>query len=163
MLQKILLFIVISSSFLHAQSESSFPKEWQNYESRETFLTSLKSIPKCDADISDLSPIYQEMVYTYCNKGSGEISIFVSPNAKKSFTDREGVYPDGAQLILHLKDQKILFVTTYKNNKPFYSIYKEDGSDVSTATGTGFNPNDCRSCHTGYSAFCLNGQCATQK
>lgn len=162
MLKNMLLFIFISIS-LYAQNESSFPKEWRSYEASNRLSTTLKSIPKCDADISNLAPIYQEMIYTYCEKGNGDVSIFTTPNAREAFISRDGVYPDGAQLVLHLKKMKTLFVTTYKDNKPFYSIYKENGSEISSPTGTGFNPNDCRSCHTGYSAFCLNGQCATQK
>ena len=162
MLKNMLVFIVISIS-LYAGSEASFPKEWQSFEKASTLLSKSAKIPNCDADISNLAPIYQEMIYTYCEIGSGVVEILISPKAKQSFSRRDGKYPDGAELILHLKAIKTLFVTTFKDNKPFYSIYKEDGSDVSSSAGTGLNPNDCRSCHTGYSAFCLNGQCATQE
>ena len=58
---------------------------------------------------------------------------------------------------------KTLFVTSYKNNKPLYSVYTEDGQEAASFPGSGFNPNDCRTCHTAYGSFCINGQCSTLK
>ena len=149
-----------------AASESSFPADWKSYESVKTPLAVIGALPDCNADVSSLPAIYQETVATYCAVkpgGPGAVSILVSPSAKAAFTKRDGNYPDGANLILHLKDLKVLFITTYKGNKPLYSVYTEDGKDAAGAAGSGLNPNDCRTCHTGYGAFCLNGQCATAK
>ena len=158
------MIAVVTASF--GASEAAFPKNWKSFENVTTPLSLIGALPDCNADVSSLPAIYQETVATYCAVkpgGPGAVEILVSPSAKVAFTKRNGKFPDGAEMILHLKDLKVLFVTTYKGNKPLYSIYTEDGQDAAGAAGSGLNPNDCRTCHTGYSAFCLNGQCATQK
>jgi len=165
MLKKVLLMVAILSS-LFAGSESNYPSDWKSYESVTTPLAVIGALPDCNADVSSLPAIYQETVATYCAikpGGPGAVAILVGPSAKDAFTKRNGTYPDGATLILHLKDLKVLFITTYKGNKPLYSIYTEDGQDAANVPGSGLNPNDCRTCHTGYGAFCLNGQCATKQ
>jgi hypothetical protein len=165
MLKKVLL-LVATVTFVFAASEASFPANWKSFKSVKTPLAAIGALPGCDADVSTLPEIYQETVATYCAVkpgGPGAVEILVGKSAESSFAKRAGHYPDGAELILHLKDLKVLFVTTYKGNKPFYSIYTEDGKDAAGAAGSGLNPNDCRTCHTGYAAFCLNGQCATQQ
>jgi len=165
MLKKVLLMLAMLSS-LFAGSESGYPSDWKSYESVTTPLSVIGALPDCNADVSSLPSIYQETVATYCAVkpgGPGAVAILVGPSAKDAFAKRNGTYPDGATLILHLKDLKVLFVTTYKGNKPLYSIYTEDGQDAANAPGSGLNPNDCRTCHTGYGAFCLNGQCATKQ
>jgi len=164
-LKKIMLFIAVSV-VLFAGSESSYPSDWKNYESVKTPLVTIGALPDCNADVSSLPAIYQETVATYCAVkpgGPGAVEVLVNKVGKSAFTKRDGHYPDGATFILHLKDLKVLFVTTYKGNKPFYSIYTEDGQDAANKPGSGLNPRDCRTCHTGYGAFCVNGQCATQK
>ncbi len=165
MLKKVLALVAMAT-MLFAGSESSFPADWKSFENVTTPLSIIGALPDCNADVSSLPAIYQETVATYCAVkpgGPGAVAILVSASAKDAFKKRDGKYPDGATLILHLKDLKVLFVTTYKANKPLYSIYTEDGQDAAGAAGSGLNPNDCRTCHTGYGAFCLNGQCATQK
>ena len=165
MLKKLVAFIALSVA-LFAGSEATFPADWKSYESVKTPLAIIGALPDCNADVSSLPPIYQETVATYCAVkpgGPGAVEILVSPNAKEAFAKRDGNYPDGATFILHLKDLKVLFVTTYKANKPLYSIYTEDGQDAASTPGSGLNPNDCRTCHTGYGAFCVNGQCASMK
>lgn len=165
MLKKIMLFIAVSV-VLFAGSESSYPSDWKNYESVKTPLVTIGALPDCNADVSSLPAIYQETVATYCAVkpgGPGAVEVLVNKVGKSAFTKRDGHYPDGATFILHLKDLKVLFVTTYKGNKPFYSIYTEDGQDAANKPGSGLNPRDCRTCHSGYGAFCVNGQCATQK
>ncbi|PHS57835.1 MAG: hypothetical protein COB17_05100 [Sulfurimonas sp.] len=165
MLKKVLVFMAMVS-VLMAGSESVFPSDWKSYEKVTTPLTIIGALPDCNADVSSLPPIYQETVATYCAikpGGPGKIAILVNAKAKTSFVKRDGNYPDGAVMILHLIDLKVLFVTTYKANKPLYSIYTEDGTDAANKVGSGLNPVDCRTCHTGYGAFCLNGQCATLK
>lgn len=161
-----LLILAVMAVLAFAGSEASFPANWKSFEKVTTPLSIIGALPDCNADVSSLPVIYQETVATYCAVkpgGPGAVEILISPSAKSSFIKRAGKYPDGAEMILHLKDLKVLFVTTYKGNKPLYSIYTEDGQDAAGASGSGLNPNDCRTCHTGYGAFCLNGQCATKK
>jgi hypothetical protein len=165
MLKKVVLIVALVGS-LFAGSEAEFPADWKNFENVSTPLTHIGALPDCNADVSSLPAIYQETVSTYCAVkpgGPGAVAILVNDKAKAPFAKRDGKFPDGASMILHLKDLKVLFVTTYKGNKPLYSIYTEDGQDAANAPGTGLNPADCRTCHTGYGAFCINGQCATQK
>jgi len=165
MIKKILVLVAMSA-MLFAGSESSFPSDWKSYESVNTPLAMIGALPDCNADVSSLPAIYQETVATYCAVkpgGPGAVEILVNKKAKPSFAKRNGKFVDGAVMILHLKDLKVLFVTTYKGNKPLYSIYTEDGQDAANVPGSGLNPNDCRTCHTGYGAFCLNGQCASLK
>lgn len=158
--------LIATATILFAGSESSYPSDWKSYDSIKTPLAVLGALPDCNADVSALPAIYQETVATYCAikpGGPGAVAILVNKSAKGPFAKRDGKFPDGATMILHLKDLKVLFVTTYKGNKPLYSIYTEDGQDAANTPGSGLNPNDCRTCHTGYGAFCINGQCATQK
>lgn len=160
------LYLVALVTVVFAGSESSYPADWKSYKSVKTPLAIIGALPDCSADVSSLPSIYQETVATYCAVkpgGPGAVEILVSPSAEKSFQKRDGHFADGATMVLHLKDLKVLFVTTYKGNKPLYSIYTENGQDAANVVGSGLNPQDCRTCHTGYAAFCLNGQCATQK
>jgi hypothetical protein len=160
---KSIVSLMLLSTFVYGQSEMAFPKEWKSYKSVKTPLSTLGALPGCDTDVSHLPSIYQETVSTYCaikQNGPGAVEILVSNT--KAFQSRSGNYQDGTTYILHLKDLKVLFVTQWKDNKPLYGAYTEDGIDVSNKIGSGLNPQDCRSCHTGYQAFCLNGQCATQ-
>ena len=163
---KKLLLIVAMTTFVFGASEAAFPADWKKFESVKTPLATIGALPDCSADVSSLPAIYRETVATYCAVkpgGPGAVEILVNAVGKDAFVKRDGHYPDGATMILHLKDLKVLFVTTYKGNKPLYSIYTEDGQDAANKPGSGLNPNDCRTCHTGYGAFCLNGQCATKQ
>jgi len=163
MFKKIVLMVAMAT-MLFAGSEASFPSDWKSFKSVQTPLAIIGALPDCNADISSLPAIYRETVATYCAVkpgGPGKVEILV--NDADSFAKRSGSYKDGTTFILHLKDLKVLFVTTYKGNKPLYSIFTESGADAANVKGSGLNPEDCRTCHTGYSAFCLNGQCGTQK
>lgn len=165
MFKKIGLFLGLVG-LVFAGSESSYPSDWKSYESVSTPLTHIGALPDCNADVSSLPAIYQETVATYCAVkpgGPGAVAILVNKTAKSSFIKRNGKFSDGSSMILHLKDLKVLFITTYKDNKPLYSIYTEDGQDAANVPGSGLNPADCRTCHTGYGAFCINGQCASLK
>ena len=158
--------MVSIASLLFGASESSFPADWKSYENVTTPLSVIGALPDCNADVSSLPSIYQETVATYCAVkpgGPGAVAILVNATGKDAFAKRNGTYPDGSVFILHLKDLKVLFITTYKGNKPLYSIYTEDGQDAANVPGSGLSPKDCRTCHTGYGAFCLNGQCATKQ
>lgn len=165
MLKKVILMVCMAV-VAFAGSEASFPADWKTYKNVTTPLAMIGALPDCNADVHTLPAIYKETVATYCAVkpgGPGAVEILVSASGEEPFAKRNGNYPDGATFILHLKDLKLLFVTTYKGNKPLYSIYTEDGQDVSNAPGSGLNPDDCRKCHTGYQSFCVNGQCGTKK
>lgn len=148
-----------------AGSEVSFPADWQKWVSVNTTLTGIGALPDCSADVSKLPPIYQKTVETYCGVkpgGPGKVAILVNPAALKSFEARDGKMPDGANMILHLKDMKVLFVSGHKGGKPGYGVYKEDGKDITAASGP-LAIDTCSTCHTGYQAFCKNGQCGSKK
>ena len=159
-----LLTVSFSSAF--AASETSFPADFKNYVSASTPLTHIGALPGCDADVSTLPKIYQETVSTYCNikpGGPGKVDVTVKPATMERYKMRNGKFEDGDTMILWLKDIKAIFVTEYKGGKPLYGVFTEDGQDIAGADGSGLSPNDCRTCHTGYGAFCVNGQCGTQE
>ncbi|MCF6172496.1 MAG: hypothetical protein L3J44_01710 [Campylobacteraceae bacterium] len=161
-----MVVLIALGSVLFAGSEVPFPADFANYKQASTPLTHIGALPGCDADVSSLPKIYQETVATYCNikpGGPGKVDVLVKPSAMSIYKKRDGKFKDGDTLILWLKDIKAIFVTTYKGGKPLYGAYTEDGKDIAGAPGSGLNPQDCRTCHTGYAAFCLNGQCGTQQ
>jgi hypothetical protein len=165
---KLFLKLLVAISFFvtisNASSEASFPTNWKSFNSVNTPLAGIGALPDCNADVSTLPPIYQETVATYCAvKPGGPGAVEILASSTSAFKKRSGNYKDGTTFILHLKDLKILFVTQWKNNKPLYGIYTENGQDAANVVGSGLNPKDCRACHTGYGAFCINGQCATAK
>ncbi len=132
MLKKLILLVAMAT-FVFASSEAAFPADWKKFESVTTPLSTIGALPDCNADVSSLPAIYQETVAMYCAVkpgGPGAVAILVNAIGKDSFVKRDGNYPDGASMILHLKDLKVLFVTTYNANKPLYSIYTEDGQDA---------------------------------
>jgi hypothetical protein len=141
------------------------PIDWQKWTSINTTLTGIGTLPDCTAEVSKLPPIYQETVKTYCGVrpgGPGKVAVLVRPEAMKAYTARDGKFPDGANMILHLKDMKALFVTSYKGGKPSYSVWTEDGKEATGSTGP-LAAATCNTCHTGYQAFCKDGQCGTKK
>ncbi len=150
------------SASLFAGSEASFPAKWKEFTSVKTPLMEAGgALPGCDADVSSLPKVYQETVAAYCavkDGGPGKVEILVSSSALDVYKARDGKFKDGDEMILYLKDLQVLFVTSYKDGKPLYSIYDESGKDVSSVEGSGLHPNDCRTCHTGYEAFGINGQ-----
>lgn len=157
------LFAGVSPSWAGAQAP--FPADWQNWTSVNTTLTDIGALPGCDANVSALPPIYQKTVETYCNVkpgGPGKVAVLINPAALKSYESRDGKMPDGANMILHLKDIKVLFVTGHAAGKPSYGVYKEDGKDITAASGA-LAADTCVSCHTGYQAYCKNGQCGRKK
>ena len=90
------------------------------------------------------------------------MAVLVKPSALQSFEKRDGKFADGANLILHLKDMKVLFVTSHKTGAPSYGVFTEDGKDITAASGS-LAAETCNSCHTGYQAFCKSGQCGSKK
>ncbi|MDJ0739518.1 MAG: hypothetical protein QNJ91_07360 [Gammaproteobacteria bacterium] len=158
--------ILITSSAI-ANSETPFPSDWQSWKSVATPLTEIGALPGCDADVSGLPPIYQETVETYCGVragGPGAVAVLVKPAVLDNFNARRGGYGDGSNLILHLKDMGVLFVTGHQGGQATYGVFKEDGTDVTDANPEGaLGANTCRVCHSGYAAFCAAGQCAAAK
>ncbi len=160
---KLLIALALTATTMFAAvSDASFPSDWKNFAKVTTPLSTIGALPDCNADVSSLPPIYQETVATYCavkEGGPGDVEILVSD--KEAFKARTGNYKDDTFFILHLKDLKVLFVTQWKGNKPLYGVYTQTGQDAANVLGSGLNPQDCKQCHTGYQAFCINGQCAT--
>ncbi len=156
---------ILATTALFAGSETPFPADFKSYTPASTPLTHIGALPGCDADVSSLPKIYQETVATYCAikpGGPGKVDVLVKPSAMDTYKKRTGKFKDGDTLILWLKDIKAIFVTTYKGGKPLYGAFTEDGKDIAGKPGSGLNPQDCRTCHTGYAAFCVNGQCGKQ-
>ncbi|MEO5364834.1 MAG: hypothetical protein H7831_00445 [Magnetococcus sp. WYHC-3] len=144
---------------------ASLPADWGQWTAVSTPLTQIGALPGCDADVSSLPEIYQETVATYCNVkpgGPGAVAVLVSATAAEPFKARNGKFPEGAQMALHLKDLKVLFVTTYQGGQPVYQVFGEDGKDITAASGA-LAADTCNTCHTGYQAFCVNGQCGSAK
>jgi hypothetical protein len=159
------ILAVLSLCFATLAQSAALPSDWAKWPSVHTPLTAIGALPDCSADVSKLPPIYQETVKTYCSVrpgGPGKVAILVRPEAMKAFSARDGKLPDGADMILHLKDMKALFVTSYVNGKPTYNVFTEDGKDATAASGP-LAAATCNTCHTGYQSFCKNGQCGSKK
>lgn len=163
-MKKLILAILLLFLAPLAQA-ASLPGDWAKWNSVSTPLTAIGALPDCNADVAKLPPIYQETVKTYCSVrpgGPGKVAILVRPEAMKAFSARDGKFPDGANMILHLKDMKALFVTTYVGGKPTYNVFTEDGKDATAPSGP-LAAATCVTCHTGYQSFCKNGQCGSKK
>jgi hypothetical protein len=159
------LLSLLASQTVYAAGETPFPADWKSWKSVTTTLTTIGALPGCEADVSSFPPIYQETVETYCPvrpEGPGAVGVLVKPDAMASYKVRDGKLVEGSNMILHLKDLQLLFVTGLKDGMPAYAVYKEDGTDATGADGI-LSANTCRVCHTGYGAFCVNGQCGTLK
>lgn len=127
-----------------------------------TDLAKIGSLPDCKADVSGLSPAFQETVKMFCGAkegGPGRVEILV--NDITEFIERDVSYKDGTTFILHLVDLKLLLVTYYESGRILYATYNEDGTFVKAKKKTGLNPRDCKRCHTFYDNVCSFGQCGT--
>jgi len=144
---------------------AELPSDWSKWPAVKTTLTEIGALPGCDANVSSLPPIYQETVKTYCGVrqgGPGKVAVLVRPDAMKAYTARNGQFPDGANMILHLKDMKAIFLTSHAGGKPVYSVHGEDGKNATSTSGP-LAAATCNTCHSGYQAFCKGGQCGTKK
>jgi hypothetical protein len=156
-------FALATSVF--AGSATPFPADWKSWTSMNTTLTGIGALPDCSADVSKLPPIYQKTVETYCSVkpgGPGKVGVLVKPSIGGDYAARSGKFADGSNMILHLKDMKVLFVTGHINGAAVYGAFTEDGKDITAATGP-LAAETCTTCHTGYQAFCKSGQCGTKK
>ncbi len=156
---------LLTAAAVQAGSEVPFPTDWSSWQAVDTPLARIGALPGCEADVSALPPIYQETVETYCAvrpQGPGAVAILVSPGVMERYKARSGGFPNGSQMALHLKELGLLFVTGYKDGVPGYGVFKEDGTDVTDANPDSIlGVNTCRVCHSGYSAFCVEGQCGS--
>jgi hypothetical protein len=145
---------------------AELPADWSKWTVVKTPLMEAGgALPGCDANVSTLPPIYQETVKTYCGVkpgGPGKVAVLVRPEAMKAYAGRDGKFPEGANMILHLKDLKAVFLTSHKGGQAVYSVHTEDGKDVTAASGP-LAAATCTTCHTGYQSFCVTGQCGTKK
>ena len=170
-MNKKMILLVIAllslSGLVSAESETAYPADWLSWTSVSTPLTRIGALPGCAADVSSLPPIYQETVELYCGvrpEGPGAVAVLVKPSELGSYQAKDGKMTDGPAMILHLQDMKLLFVTGYKAGQAGYGVFKEDGTDITAADPSSpLSAHTCRTCHTGYQAFCTNGQCASSK
>ncbi len=140
-----------------------FPADWQQWKPVNTALTGIGALPGCEADVSSLPPIYQETVATYCalrEGGPGKVNVLVKSDSVETYKTRNGQFADGPQLALHLIDLKAIMFTGYSGGVPVYRTYGEDGKNL-TGAMPALSEETCLVCHTGYEAFCINGQCGT--
>ena len=157
----ILFLFVLEVVHVGAEETGKFPADWNGWAKVTSPLVKIGALPGCDADVSSLPPIYQETVATYCGVkqgGPGKVAVLVNPKSAGAYNARSGKFADGNNLVLHLKDMKVLFVTSHKEGAPQYNIYTEEGKKINADKGP-LSPNTCMDCHTGYQAFCVAGQC----
>lgn len=163
-----LLFALFGfAHFATAASETLYPDDWRSWKEVTTPLAQVGAIPGCDADVSGFPPIYQETIEVYCGVkpgGPGKVRILVKPSASAAYKARNGSFADGSNLILHLQDLKLLFLTGHKAGKDVYGVFTEDGKDVTdSGADAPLSAATCRVCHSGYAAFCVAGQCGTEQ
>lgn len=164
--ETLLILILLSVGILCTNSNSEaadsvFPGDWAKWTSVSTTLTKIGALPDCNADVHTLPPIYQETISTFCNVrtgGPGKVAVLINPASVTAYQTRKGKFADGNNLILHLIDMKVLFVTSHKNGEPSYAVFTEDGKNISAPSGP-LSPTTCSACHSGYTAFCVAGQC----
>ncbi|WP_454063841.1 hypothetical protein [Candidatus Nitrospira salsa] len=161
----IAMFVVMGMSLVpqlvFAGADTHFPADWKKWKPLNTVMSQVGGLPGCDADVSSLPAIYQETVATYCAlrpEGPGKAQVLVKPASVDAYTARKGKYANGENFILHLKDLKVIFVTGHKGGTPIYGAYTEDGQDITAASGP-LATKTCMTCHSGFTAFCSNGQC----
>lgn len=157
----IVFLFILGVSHAGAQEAGEFPNDWKGWAKVTTPLVKIGALPGCDADVNSLPQIYQETVATYCGVkqgGPGKVTILVNPESAMAYAARSGKYADGNNLILHLVDMKVLFVTSHKEGVAQYDIYTEGGKKINAINGP-LSPATCMDCHTGYQSFCVAGQC----
>jgi len=157
------VFILFILTIFHNVSfaETGSISGWQNWTPVITPGVKMGYIPDCSADVSHLPDIYQDMIATYCSvkpEGPGKFRVLVKPSMIESFKAKNGQFEDGYNLILHLMDLKVLFVTSHLNGKPNYNVFLEDGTKITKEAGP-LSAKTCSECHSGFKTFCIAGQC----
>ncbi len=166
MKKHLLISLFALAPTLAMAQESTLPADWKSWTKANSPLVKVGAIPDCSADVKSLPPIYQETVATYCSVkpgGPGKVSVLVRPSVFETYQKRQGGYADGINLLLHLEDMQLFFATEFKNGAPSYAVFKETGEAVKVDAGHPLSPETCMECHTGYSAYCVAGQCGTQQ
>lgn len=164
----LLLFsmMIFASTTLTAHAENvPFPTGWETWPEMETRLSSVAALPSCEADVALLPPIYQMVVETYCVLklgGPGKVDVLVRPEAQKSYETRNGKFPDGVNMILRFRGVHLLLVTAHEKGQPKYAVYSEEGENVTQPRGP-LSVETCTNCHTGFQAYCINGQCGQKR
>ncbi len=142
---------------------AELPTDWRSWPVVDTPLTQQGGLPDCNA-VTDMEPaIYREIATTYCSAqpgGPGKVRVLVRPSAMGAYQARQGNFPEGDNMILHLQDMKLLFVTRHTGQQPLYYVYTEDGKDV-TGSRPNLNAEVCSSCHNGFNSYCRQGQCGS--
>jgi hypothetical protein len=161
-------FIFVSLlSVCYSLSATELPADWQTWSKPQTPLTKIGALPDCSADVSALPAIYQETVATYCavrEGGPGKVSVLVRPSEEQKYARRQGGFAPGINMLLHLEDMKLLFATEYTSSGPQYHVFKETGEEIRLdQPGHPLNPQACMTCHTGYSSYCVEGQCGIKQ
>lgn len=64
-IQLLCISLFVFSSHVFAAGETSYPADWKTWKSVSTPLSNIGALPGCDADVSNLPPIYQETVELY--------------------------------------------------------------------------------------------------
>ncbi|MDH4215958.1 MAG: hypothetical protein OEV26_00740 [Gallionella sp.] len=158
--------IVFSSASVYAE-DVPFPADWAKWNKMKTKLSALNALPSCDGEnaaVSQFPQIYQKVVETYCGlkaNGPGRVDILVNPAAQKNYDARDGKMPEGVNMVLRFDAVKLLLVTAHKGGKPMYAVFTEAGERV--VTKGPLSVDTCENCHTGYQAFCVNGQCGRRQ
>jgi len=158
------LFLIGTHGVAFATSEVKFPDDWKSWKPVLTPLAEIGALPGCDADVSYMPQIYQDTVATYCAVkpgGPGKVEVLVKPEAARAYKAKDGRFADGSNFVLHLVDLRVLFVTGHEGGSAKYGVFTEDGQDVTAASGP-LAIDTCRTCHTGYTAFCVGGQCGSE-
>jgi len=156
--------VALGSLNAHAE-EIAYPADWQSWTEMKTRLSSITALPNCEADVALFPQIYQQVVETYCVlrlNGPGKVDVLVKPSVVKSYETRDGKMPDGVNMILRFRGVKLLLVTAHTNGKPHYAVFNEDGKNVTPPSGP-LAAETCENCHTGYRAYCVNGQCGKKR
>lgn len=160
--------VIIAFSSLSVYAEDvAFPADWAKWNKQKTKLSGLNALPSCDGEnvaVSQFPQVYQKVVETYCGlkaNGPGRVDILVNPAAQKNYDARDGKMPDGVNMILRFDAVKLLLVTAHQGGKPVYAVFTETGEKVVTAGP--LSVETCQNCHTGFQAFCKNGQCGSKQ
>lgn len=145
----------------------AFPADWAKWNKQKTKLSGLNALPSCDGEnvaVSQFPQIYQKVVEIYCGlkaNGPGRVDILVNPAVQKNYDARDGKMPDGVNMVLRFDAVKLLLVTAHQGGKPVYAVFTETGEKV--VTSGPLSVETCQTCHTGYQAFCKNGQCGSKQ
>lgn len=169
---KKILFLIGAATIAFASLSASaddipFPSDWSKWNKQRTKLSGLNALPSCDGEnaaVSQFPQIYQKVVETYCGlktNGPGRVDILVNPAVQKNYDARDGKMPDGVNMALRFDAAKLLLVTAHKGGAPLYAVFTESGERV--VTQGPLSVDTCANCHTGFQAFCKNGQCGSKQ